>query len=67
MTNGDLVILYSGGADSRLMLSWALQLGRHPYCVLIDYQQKHIKELSYAVEQLEKRRLRKEDEAKAQS
>lgn len=48
----DLVILYSGGADSRLLVQLALDLGRKPFCVLIDYEQKHIKELTYAKGQL---------------
>ncbi len=50
----DLVMLYSGGADSRLMLHFALELKRKPFCILIDYGQKHIKELVYAEQQLPK-------------
>ncbi len=49
----DVVVLYSGGADSRLMLQWAIDAGRYPLCVLVDYGQKHIKELDYAKEQLD--------------
>lgn len=49
----NLLILYSGGADSRLMLQFALDLGRVPHCVLFDYRQKHVEELDYAAEQLE--------------
>ena len=49
----DLVILYSGGADSRLLVDWAMDLGKKPYCVLIDYEQKHVKELEYAQVQLD--------------
>ena len=49
----DLVMLYSGGADSRLMLQFARDLGRVPYCVLIDYGQKHVQELAYAINQLD--------------
>jgi len=49
----DLVMLYSGGADSRLMLQFALDLNLNPYCVLIDYGQKHVQELDYAIHQLE--------------
>ena len=48
----DLIILYSGGADSRLLLQLALSMKRKPYCILIDYEQKHIKELEYARNQL---------------
>jgi 7-cyano-7-deazaguanine synthase len=49
----DIVMLYSGGADSMLMLKLAKMAGKVPYCVLIDYGQKHIKELEYAQRQLE--------------
>ena len=52
MENG-IVMLYSGGADSLLMLKLALMAGREPHCVLIDYGQKHIEELNFAKEQLE--------------
>jgi 7-cyano-7-deazaguanine synthase len=52
----DVVILFSGGADSILMLHMAREFGKTPYCVLIDYEQLHIEELSYA-----KRYLRDED------
>ena len=48
-----IVMLYSGGADSALMLRFAQLAGRIPYCILIDYGQKHIEELSYAATQLE--------------
>lgn len=48
----DLVILYSGGADSRLMAELAVKLGKTPFCVLIDYGQAHLKELDFAKEQL---------------
>jgi len=48
----DIVMLYSGGADSMLMLKLAQMAGKVPYCVLIDYGQKHVKELEYATNQL---------------
>lgn len=48
----DLVILFSGGADSMLLLQLALALDYTPLCVMIDYGQKHIKELDYAKHQL---------------
>lgn len=48
----DLLILYSGGSDSRLMLEFALRTGKKPYCVLIDYGQLHKQELDFAKEQL---------------
>jgi 7-cyano-7-deazaguanine synthase len=47
-----IVMLYSGGADSALMVRLAQMSGRQPHCVLIDYGQKHIQELDYAVKQL---------------
>jgi 7-cyano-7-deazaguanine synthase len=46
-------MLYSGGADSALMLRLAQMSGRQPHCILIDYGQKHIEELDYAKKQLE--------------
>ncbi len=49
----DIVMLYSGGSDSMLMLKLAKMAGKIPYCVLIDYGQKHIEELKYAESQLE--------------
>jgi len=48
----DLVILYSGGSDSYLLLKLALQFKRVPHCVLINMGQKNIKELEYARKQL---------------
>jgi len=50
----DLIILYSGGADSRLLLELALSLGKYPHCVLIDYGQHHKEELEFAERQLTK-------------
>lgn len=44
----DLIILFSGGADSALILELALERGYHPWCVLIDYDQEHKIELEYA-------------------
>ena len=52
MESKGIVMLYSGGADSLLMLKIALMSGRNPHCVLIDYGQKHIEELEYAKRQL---------------
>ncbi len=50
--NKMIIMLYSGGADSALMLKLAQMSGRHPHCILIDYEQKHIKELEFARDQL---------------
>jgi len=57
MSEYDLIMLYSGGADSYLMLHWAIQLRRTPYCILIDYGQKHIEELNYARSHLVKLKI----------
>lgn len=50
----DILILYSGGADSRLMLELALKMKKNVYCLLVNYGQKHSKELEVAKNQLEK-------------
>lgn len=50
----NIIMLYSGGADSLLMLKLAHMAGKIPHCILIDYGQKHIKELEFAKKQLEK-------------
>lgn len=50
----DLVVLFSGGADSILMLEMAKEFGKTPYCVMIDYQQLHLDELKYAEKYLRK-------------
>jgi 7-cyano-7-deazaguanine synthase len=47
-----IVMLYSGGADSVLMLRLAQMSGRQPHCVLINYGQKHVDELNMAENQL---------------
>ena len=51
--NPNIVMLYSGGADSYLMLKFAYMAGKIPHCILIDYGQKHIEELEYAKKQLD--------------
>ncbi len=48
-----ILILYSGGADSRLMLQFALNMGYHPECLLINYNQRNSDELKVAEIQLE--------------
>ena len=49
----DIVMLYSGGADSLLMLKIALMAGKTPHCLMIDYGQSHIGELDFARKQVE--------------
>ena len=49
----DLVILYSGGADSRVMLELCKEFDLNPYCLMIDYGQLHHQELSFAKSHLE--------------
>jgi len=49
----DVLILYSGGADSRLMIELALQLKKKIKCILINYGQSHLEELEVAKEQLQ--------------
>lgn len=44
----DLVILFSGGADSVLMLEIAKDFGKTPLCVIVDYQQLHFGEITVA-------------------
>jgi len=51
----NVLILYSGGSDSRLMLEIAINGGYEPYCLLINYEQLHHEELKFASEQLTKK------------
>lgn len=46
----DLVILFSGGADSILLMELSKRMGKTPLALLIDYNQLHIKELDKAIE-----------------
>jgi len=57
MNKHDLIILFSGGADSRLLLELAIEVGRQPYCVLVDYGQKHKEELTVARRCLDRSRI----------
>lgn len=54
MNDYDLIILFSGGADSLLMLKLAKMAGKVPHCLMIDYGQKHVEELEFAKAQLDK-------------
>jgi|WetSurSiteA1Bulk_404760.scaffolds.fasta_scaffold01663_6 7-cyano-7-deazaguanine synthase len=53
----DVVVLYSGGADSMMMLLLADFMKRTPFCILIDYEQLHIKELDFAEAYLQKKSI----------
>ncbi len=57
MDKKDLVILYSGGSDSMLMAKLALDLGKNPLAILIDYGQLHVEELEFAKKQLRKLKI----------
>jgi 7-cyano-7-deazaguanine synthase len=43
-----VVVLFSGGADSTLLLHFAGSMNYIPFCVLMDYGQLHKEELEYA-------------------
>jgi len=53
----DMILLYSGGLDSTLLLEMALQSGHVPYCLLFDYQQSHVEELEFAKRFLKKKQI----------
>lgn len=55
--NEDLVVLYSGGADSTLLLNLAVSMNRKPLAVIIDYNQKHREELKLAKEYIEEHKI----------
>lgn len=46
----NVLILYSGGADSTLLLLLAIELGYTPTCLPFDYGQTNLGELDYAKE-----------------
>ena len=56
MSQFDLVILYSGGADSRLMVELAKTAKKKFLLLMIDYGQLHKVELEYAAKDCEKNR-----------
>lgn len=55
--NEDLIILFSGGADSVLLLELSLKLGRIPYCIIVDYGQVHRIEINYAEKYLKDKQI----------
>lgn len=48
MSNEDLLLLYSGGLESTFLLHLAIQTGYKPLCLLVDYGQRHLRELEAA-------------------
>ncbi len=44
----DLILLYSGGLDSRLLLEVAVLAQQRPFCIIFDYGQRHIQEVTKA-------------------
>jgi 7-cyano-7-deazaguanine synthase len=53
----NLVLLLSGGLDSALLLEMALELHMNPFCLLINYGQKHVKELEFAKKLCEEKQV----------
>lgn len=46
-----ILLLYSGGYDSTLLLEWANKYSeKPPYCVMFNYGQQHLKELEKAID-----------------
>lgn len=45
---GKTVVLFSGGLDSTTALYWAAAQGYEPFCLIIDYGQKHRREIQSA-------------------
>lgn len=52
--NSKVVILYSGGADSTLLIEFAKKMKKGIYALLIDYGQLHKEELEFAEKYLSK-------------
>lgn len=55
--NSDLIVLFSGGADSTLLLNLARSINKKPLALMIDYGQLHIEELKFAKEFVEKNKF----------
>lgn len=58
MNDENVVILFSGGADSVLLLEMAKRVGLNPFCLMIDYGQKHVEELDFAQKYLTEANIR---------
>jgi 7-cyano-7-deazaguanine synthase len=48
MENYDLVILFSGGSDSRLLVEFAKQMKKNFLVLMVDYGQLNVEELEFA-------------------
>jgi len=53
-----LLLLYSGGLDSTVLLCLALDLGYEITCLIFNYGQRHEKETEFAMEQCSKRAVK---------
>ena len=58
MNDENVVILFSGGADSALLLELAKKVGLKPFCLLINYGQKHVEELEFAEKYLAEQKIK---------
>ena len=54
----NLVILFSGGADSVLLMEMAKSMEKIPLALMINYGQKHIEELTKAVKYCRKNNIK---------
>ena len=48
MKKEKVLLLFSGGYDSTVLLHLALKLGYEPFCLIIDYGQVHREEITFA-------------------
>lgn len=55
--NYDVLILFSSGADSRLLLELSKYTNMKPYCVVINYEQLHSQEIENSINVLEKENI----------
>ena len=53
----DLILLYSGGADSTLLLKLAHSMNRKVFALMIDYGQLHSEELTFATKYCKDRKI----------